>query len=73
MGVAMALGEVTIIGFLKGFPHRLVGDFASGSEFSGTASSLLLLVLMHFNIPLNKILLIMTVALTAFLYTFWLL
>ena len=45
MGMADAVGECTVIGYLKGFPHKLVGDFVSGAGFAGPLASLLYLAL----------------------------
>lgn len=45
MGIAASFGEGIVIGFLKAFPAHMVGDFGSGTGFSGPFSTLTLLVL----------------------------
>ena len=45
MGLAQSFGEGTIIGFLKAYPAHMVGDFSSGTGFSGPFSTVTLLVL----------------------------
>ena len=47
-GCTCALGESTILGFLKGFPSRLVGAFGSGTGFAGVFGSGIFLVLKPF-------------------------
>lgn len=38
-GVANCFGESLAMGFLKGFPNGLVGDFGAGTGFSGILAS----------------------------------
>lgn len=47
-GCTCALGESTILGFLKGFPSKLVGGFGSGTGFAGVFGSGIFLVLKPF-------------------------
>ena len=42
-GAASALGESTILGFLKGYPSKLVGAFGSGTGMAGLGGALILL------------------------------
>jgi len=42
-GSATALGESTVLGFLKGFPNNTVGYFSSGTGGAGLSGTLLLL------------------------------
>lgn len=45
IGVAQAFGEAIIIGFLKVFPTILMGDFGSGTGFTGPFATVFLLVM----------------------------
>lgn len=45
MGIAQSFGEAVVLGFLKGFPKKLVGDFSSGTGFAGPFATLSLLLL----------------------------
>ena len=39
MGVSMAMGEATFLGFLNGFPSFLVGFVSSGTGFAGISAN----------------------------------
>ena len=43
-GAATAIGESTMLAFLRGFPSKLVGGFSSGTGMAGIAGTLLFLV-----------------------------
>ena len=43
MGISQSIGECTVLGFLKGFPHDLVGDFSAGTGFAGPFATVSLL------------------------------
>ena len=43
--MAQAFGEAIIIGFLKVFPTILMGDFGSGTGFTGPFATVFLLVM----------------------------
>ena len=34
-GISQSFGEAVFLGFLKGFPHDLVGDVSTGTGFAG--------------------------------------
>mmetsp|Transcript_19871 Transcript_19871/g.14313 ORF Transcript_19871/g.14313 Transcript_19871/m.14313 type:complete len:117 (-) Transcript_19871:791-1141(-) len=42
-GSACALGESTLLGFLKGFPNHTVGYFSSGTGGAGLCGTLMIL------------------------------
>jgi len=43
MGVSQSFGEAVVLGFLKGFPPNLVGDFSAGTGMAGIFSTFSLL------------------------------
>lgn len=47
-GMTSSFGESTILGFLKGFPSKLVGRFSSGTGMAGVFGSGIFLVLQPF-------------------------
>ena len=47
-GTSAALSESTVLGFMKGFPSRLVAPFSTGTGFAGIFGSGILLVLKIF-------------------------
>ena len=44
-GFSVGLGEATFLGFMKGFPSKLVGDVSSGTGAAGVSGTLILLIL----------------------------
>ena len=69
-GTAIALSEVTVLGFCKGYPSRLVGMFSSGTGFSGIFSSCLLIALKIKGVPLNVIFFLFSPCALAYLCCF---
>lgn len=47
MGVSMAMGEATFLGFLNGFPSFLVGFVSSGTGFAGISANMFNLALKY--------------------------
>jgi len=45
VGIATSMGEAAFLGYLKGFPHHLVGNFSSGTGFAGITGTGSLLLL----------------------------
>jgi battenin len=45
LGTVSALGESTTLGFCKGFPSTIVGNFGSGTGFAGIFGSGMILIL----------------------------
>ena len=73
MGIAQSFGEGTIIGFLKAYPAHMVGDFGSGTGFSGPFSTLSLLVLRSNGLGDTYIFMIKLVLMVVFYFCFkWL-
>jgi len=72
-GVAAALGESTVLGFLKGFPGITVGFFSSGTGFAGIWGSGLLILLTALKLELWQIYLLATPTVIPYVLSFvWL-
>jgi len=50
-GAACAIGESSILGFLKGYPGSMIGYFSSGTGFAGIFGTSLLIILAALKIP----------------------
>ena len=44
-GTSMSFGESTILGFMKGYPSKLVGAFSSGTGFAGAGGAGIIMLL----------------------------
>ena len=64
------MGECTVLGFLKGFPHRLVGDFSTGTGFAGPFSTISLLSMRTCGLTDAKIFIIQALLMLIFYYCF---
>ena len=51
----MAIGESTLLGFLKNFPGETVGFFGSGTGFAGISGSGSLILLKYLNLSNSTI------------------
>ena len=58
VGIQMAIGESTLLGFLKNFPGETVGFFGSGTGFAGISGSGSLILLKCLNLSNSTIYLI---------------
>lgn len=71
IGVQSALGESTMIGFLKSFPGDTVGFYGSGTGFAGIFGSGILIILKAVKLPDAAIYLIASPTLIPYMFSFW--
>ena len=73
IGVQSALGESTVLGFLKSFPGETVGFYGSGTGFAGIFGSGMLIVLKSLKLSDTAIYLLATPTVIPYFYAFhWL-
>jgi len=58
------------LGFLKGFPHKLVGDFSTGTGFAGPFSTISLLSMRASGLTDSKIFIVQALLMIMFYYCF---
>lgn len=71
IGVQSALGESTMIGFLKTFPGETIGFYGSGTGFAGLFATSILIVLKAIKLPDAAIYLIASPTLIPYMFAFW--
>ena len=71
LGVVSALGESTTLGFCKGFPSTIVGNFSSGTGFAGVFGSGIILVLKGAGLNNGQIFFIITPTVIPYFIAFW--
>lgn len=71
LGTVSALGESTVLGFCKGFPSTIVGNFSSGTGFAGVFGSGAILVLQSAGISNGNIFFIIAPTVIPYFLSFW--
>ena len=71
LGVCSALGESTTLGFCKGFPSTIVGNFSSGTGFAGVFGSGIILILKGAGLSNGQIFFIITPTVVPYFIAFW--
>ena len=71
IGVQSALGESTMIGFLKNFPGETVGFYGSGTGFAGIFGSGMLIILKAVGLSDAAIYLLASPTLIPYIFSFW--
>ena len=72
-GISQSFGEAVIIGFLKGYPSGLIGDFSAGTGFAGPFASGTVLITKYYGMPSYLLFLIEIPTIFVYYYAFKLL